>query len=529
MRCDGDGRAGSRKPTLRLVQWSRHEMTGTAPPNVIIQAGGRGTRMGQLTANKPKALVPLRGKPLLFHALDLFPHSDIVVIGDYKIDVLRRYCEAFGRHEHLRIVRTDGSGTCAGISEAARQMDPEAPVLLSWCDLVFSESPAPLFSGLETAGVGVSTSFPCRWSFRDGQLAHSPSSTEGVAGCFWFPRTSSLNPTPSSGEFCEYLASWSDLDAVGVPLGDLCTEVGTLDGYESQSGKGFASRPFNRITALSDGTLLKEPVDAQGESLAKLEQAWYRQATRAGLDCVPVILGYEPLRMEMIKGTEPYLLSSSSSTLKMIIRGFRQLHKAFPTSPADTASLDEAYLGKTAERLQKVATLIPMADRSEIVINGKSHRNPLHYWDELGHAVRRHYPQTFSFIHGDPTFSNILVSGERVVFIDPRGYFGTTRLFGDPAYDWAKLLYSLLTNYDQFNLGRFRLSIAAQAVELDIQSSGWEHLATDVFAASRVPEPYLMSVLGIIWLSLTTYAWDDYDKVCGSFYKGTEVLSALWD
>ena len=51
----------------------------------------------------------------------------------------------------------------------------------------------------------------------------------------------------------------------------------------------------------------------------------------------------------------------------------------------------------------------------------------------------------------------------------------------------------------------------------------------DVFAASGLSEPHLMSILGIIWLSLTTYAWDDYDKVCGAFYKGTEVLSALWD
>ncbi len=80
----------------------------------------------------------------------------------------------------------------------------------------------------------------------------------------------------------------------------------------------------------------------------------------------------------------------------------------------------------------------------------------------------------------------MLVSEDRVVFIDPRGYFGTTRLFGDPAYDWAKLLYSLLTNYDQFNLGRFRLSIMSGEVDLVVESSGWEKLAPEVFEASGV-------------------------------------------
>ena len=29
---------------------------------------------------------------------------------------------------------------------------------------------------------------------------------------------------------------------------------------------------------------------------------------------------------------------------------------------------------------------------------------------------------------------------------------------------------------------------------------------------------------GIIWLSLTTYAWDNYDAVCGAFYNGTYYL-----
>ena len=28
----------------------------------------------------------------------------------------------------------------------------------------------------------------------------------------------------------------------------------------------------------------------------------------------------------------------------------------------------------------------------------------------------------------------------------------------------------------------------------------------------------------LIWLSLTTYAWDDYDSICGAFYKGIQLL-----
>ena len=33
---------------------------------IIVQAGGKGTRMEKLTRNKPKALVPVKNRPMLF-------------------------------------------------------------------------------------------------------------------------------------------------------------------------------------------------------------------------------------------------------------------------------------------------------------------------------------------------------------------------------------------------------------------------------------------------------------------------------
>ena len=63
--------------------------------------------------------------------------------------------------------------------------------------------------------------------------------------------------------------------------------------------------------------------------------------------------------------------------------------------------------------------------------------------------------------------------------IDPRGYFGTTELYGDPAYDWAKLYYSIAGNYDQFNLKKFRLDIENNEVSLKIESNHWEDMEND--------------------------------------------------
>lgn len=50
--------------------------------------------------------------------------------------------------------------------------------------------------------------------------------------------------------------------------------------------------------------------------------------------------------------------------------------------------------------------------------------------------------------------------------MNPRGYFGKTKFYGDKDYDWAKVYYSLAGNYDQFNQKKFALSIGDKSVEL---------------------------------------------------------------
>jgi hypothetical protein len=99
-------------------------------------------------------------------------------------------------------------------------------------------------------------------------------------------------------------------------------------------------------------------------------------------------------------------------------------------------------------------------------------------------------------------------------------------------YDWAKLYYSLSGNYDQFNLKNFTLDIKENEVELAIKSNGWEDMETCFFESLPEVNPAKIKALqAVIWLSLTTYAWEDYDSICGAFYNGLikldEMLSIL--
>ena len=116
------------------------------------------------------------------------------------------------------------------------------------------------------------------------------------------------------------------------------------------------------------------------------------------------------------------------------------------------------------------------------------------------------------------------------VLIDPRGYFGFTDLYGDERYDWAKLYYSIAGNYDKFNLKKFTLDIgenADEGVKLSIESNGWEDMEDEFFELTGADRHEIKLLHAVTWLSLTTYAWQDYDSICGAFYNGLYYLEEV--
>lgn len=72
---------------------------------IIIQAGGKGTRLEGLTRNKPKCLVPVNNLPIIFYAFQKFKNAEFTIIADYKIDVLEKYLNTFGTEYKFSIIK----------------------------------------------------------------------------------------------------------------------------------------------------------------------------------------------------------------------------------------------------------------------------------------------------------------------------------------------------------------------------------------------------------------------------------------
>ncbi len=501
---------------------------------IIVQAGGKGTRLEYLTKNKPKALVPVNNLPMLFYLFRKYPDKRFVIIADYQKDVMREYLAAFADVKY-QIVEAIGTGTCSGVKQALTLIPEKKSFLLIWSDLILPEGfqlPDEYEKGrAENDYVGLSETFPCRWKYENGTFAEERSTEYGVAGFFLFTEKAKLKDVPESGELVRWMSE-QDLDFKTVGLAGT-KEFGLIEEYRKLTE--VKCRPFNSIRVEGE-VLIKEPLDVGGSRLAKREAAWYEKAKRLNIAEIPKIYGTNPLQMEYIRGHNIYECNFDHATkrsiLESLIGALKTLHNSEQTE-TDSFSIEEAYYNKTMDRLAKVQNLVPFARNKEIVINGKPCRNVFYHTKELQRKLDQLKTNCdhFSFIHGDCTFSNMMVREDNSpVLIDPRGYFGFTELYGDVRYDWAKLYYSIVGNYDQFNLKRFRLDIhktEEEGVTLQIESNHWEDMEDEFFEMTGADRDEIRLLHAVIWLSLTTYAWQDYDSICGAFYNGLQYLEAI--
>ena len=495
---------------------------------IIVQAGGKGTRMGKETKNKPKALVPIDNLPMLFHLFQKYPGKKFMIIGDYKYEVLEKYLKVFATVDYQMINADGRKGTCGGLQQALSYIPAESSFLLIWSDIILDKT--LVIEDLDIHNyVGLTFQMPCRWKFQNGVFIEEKSEQFGVAGVFLFENKSYIDDVPIEGEFVRYLSHKNiEFYSFDIRMSD---EFGLIEKYNQLKKK--KCRPFNRITEF-DEYIIKEGIDEKGLELAKNEQDWYYKAKELGVKNIPQIYEINPLKLERIKGKNIYeydtiSYSQKKEILKRLVDCLKELHLCGSIN-ANCESLYDAYVGKTFDRLEKIKDLIPFAEQQKIVINGKECKNVFFYKSVIEEKFKRYHVEKFVFIHGDCTFSNILLKNDKIpILIDPRGYFGYDKYYGDVAYDWAKLYYSLVGNYDQFNLKQFDLSINDEDVQLEIKSSHWEDMELYFFELLKddVDIEIIKLIHSIIWLSLTTYAWEDYDSICGAFYNGLLYLNEL--
>jgi mannose-1-phosphate guanylyltransferase len=111
----------------------------------LVLIGGLGTRLRPLTYHVPKQLIPIAGKPMLYHVLDLLPPDveEVVLATGYKADLIEAYVQSHPPRWPVRTVaESEPLGTGGGLRNAGGGMSD--PFFLLNSDVIASADLAAL-------------------------------------------------------------------------------------------------------------------------------------------------------------------------------------------------------------------------------------------------------------------------------------------------------------------------------------------------------------------------------------------------
>ena len=120
----------------------------------------------------------------------------------------------------------------------------------------------------------------------------------------------------------------------------------------------------------------------------------------------------------------------------------------------------------------------------------------------------------YYFCHGDLHASNMMIHPQTkdIKILDPRGYFGHTKLYGWHAYEYSKLLYSL-EGFDDFNLNK------------KVYPYGIPNKFDFVYELDFLNKIEYKIFVGVTWISLSGYMSQDIMKSNIAYEYGIDYLT----
>ncbi|PSH00248.1 MAG: hypothetical protein BRC28_00410 [Nanohaloarchaea archaeon SW_4_43_9] len=110
----------------------------------VILAAGKGTRMKPLTEDTPKPLLPVAGKPIIQHSIDLIDShvNEIIVVAGYRIEQFQEYFSA----TDIKVVEQEEALGTADAALQAREFIEESAVIMNGDD-IYGESIQKVIEG----------------------------------------------------------------------------------------------------------------------------------------------------------------------------------------------------------------------------------------------------------------------------------------------------------------------------------------------------------------------------------------------
>lgn len=491
--------------------------------HVVIPAAGLGTRMLPTSARIPKAMIPLKEKPVISWILDELLEQGFtdftIIVGHLKhllIDYVTRY---YAGREGVRIefveqTQLDGVASAVGLAEPFVKTKDMLVVL---GDTVFHDDVASLPKDRSLIMYGL-VNDQWRWCLVEVDADHKVTgyvdkpdgpveTNKALVGIYYLHdaqgffdavRDIKARDVRIKNEF--QLSSAFEVYSQTRPMYGREVahwyDCGSKDTFQ-QTKKSMLVQPraFNTLE-VENNTITK-----RSKSKRKFidEITWFVSLPKKLRAYAPTVVDYnlDPddafITLEYVPApTLSELFLYENLHLDMWKKVFRNLlgtmNKQFRPlkaheSPDWQADFRTHYLEKTFQRIEDVKECTDFCEMfayGKVVVNGETlvpfkdlfKRVADQLWDKIARE------DDISLLHGDMCFSNILydVDGGAFKLIDPRGSFGKMKLHGDFKYDLAKMMHSVCGQYDFITHDLFKIDHDENRFDLTVYSAP-EHKA----------------------------------------------------
>lgn len=158
---------------------------------VVILAGGLGTRISEETAEKPKPMVPIDGKPILWHVMNIYAQfglNDFIVATGYKGEVIADWVKGLQTDWNITALDTGLDSQTGGRIKKCMDMYPGEAILATYGDGVGNIDITKLLEFHASHGKTATLTAvrpPARFGYldkRDGQVIHFGEKNQSDAG-----------------------------------------------------------------------------------------------------------------------------------------------------------------------------------------------------------------------------------------------------------------------------------------------------------------------------------------------------------
>lgn len=498
-----------------------HEVPQSSPVQkkldyVVIVASGEGTRLYPLTKHIPKYLVCYNNQSILHHIVNYWKeYTDkfVIVIQSVYNAVTEFYFDLLDvSYEIINVHGTTGRENSYTIHQSLGDKFKGSKLVITWCD-IYPVTPIDIPDDRNV--IFTYKNFGRYDALSDGTIHKR--AFGNIIGIYYFHSFTPLITFEDSMDICDcYIQNFGTFAIQEIQE---LIDIGDMSKLDSLHHK-VPTRYFNTITRTENG-LIKMATCSYGEKIIRNEMRFYKfhQLQK------PRILNYydKGFEMEYIHGDTVHNVlkhmtySEQCKLIQRVLANLSHLHR--PVSHIQKAQIEDdieqEFYTKVDNRLKNVAKVIEHYNFIKSVNGIPLVHSIDHIKKYLFDRIKKRISRDYYSIHGDPHLSNIMLSKDgELCFIDPRGYFGSTKLFGPREYDIGKVAYSL-SGFDYFNNDpKFTFYINKNNIDIPVINNlkTFEHLFEDKELNKD------MTILH--WLGLADYCKTNILKCLSAYYYG---------